>query len=128
MATRSLIAVEDADGTFRSIYVHWDGADHLPILQKSYKILKNVNRLMGLGDLSILGSCIGEKIDFGSYDSKKTNQCLAYGRDRGDANTEQKTTTSRKALMAYAAACDAEYVYIFSRNSQWSQISILNFE
>ena len=25
MATRSLIAVQNADGTFLSIYCHWDG-------------------------------------------------------------------------------------------------------
>jgi hypothetical protein len=127
MSTRSLIAVEDADGTFRSIYVHWDGDSHLPILQKNYKTLAKVNRLIALGSLSILGSLIGVKTNFASYDPKTTDQCLAYGRDRGDIGTEARTSESRQCLTAYAASCWAEYLYIFSRNSEWSKVDIINF-
>ena len=57
MSTRGLIAIEAADRSCRSIYVHFDmypsGAG--VCLAKHYKTPERVERLLALGDLSSLG-------------------------------------------------------------------------
>ena len=48
MATRSKIAIEDQDGTVRSIYCHWDGypSHHGPILLEHYTTQEKVESLI----------------------------------------------------------------------------------
>ena len=56
MATRSKIAIEDQDGTVRSIYCHWDGypSHHGPILLEHYTTQEKVESLIALGSISSL--------------------------------------------------------------------------
>jgi hypothetical protein len=70
---------------------------------------------MNLGDLSVLGEVIGEKCDFDTFNSQNSNQCLAYGRDRGETNIEARTDTSIEHFFADGE----EYNYLW-QNNQWS--------
>lgn len=115
MSTRSRIGVLNEDGTIRSIYVHWDGypSNNGKILAEHYRDIRKIQKLIELGDISILGPEIGEKHDFdyktceydgpsGVYKYPYTERtltrwykypanviklwdtwCMAYGRDRG---------------------------------------------
>lgn len=60
MATRSMIAQALPDGTFRSIYCHWDGypAHNGIILHRFYNDAQLVEELLDKGDLSSLSSSI----------------------------------------------------------------------
>jgi hypothetical protein len=89
MATRSTIALEFADGTVGQIYCHWDGyiSNNGKILFDHYQDPFKVRELIDLGDLSSLGSVIGEKQDF-NQPAKDT--CVFYGRDRGESGVEAR--------------------------------------
>mgnify|MGYP003353756096 CR=1 FL=1 len=88
MATRSTIAVLNTNGRVSQIYCHWDGypEQNGKILVNHYSDPNKINLLMALGNLSSLGSEIGEPQDFNNPTDK--NWCVAYGRDRGKSETE----------------------------------------
>lgn len=54
MATRATIALQNDDGTFSSIYSHWDGYPSYVgrILYEHYKTLPEVQKLIEDGDVS----------------------------------------------------------------------------
>ena len=84
MGTRSRIGVMHGD-KLKSVYCHWDGylSNNGKILQNHYDSAK-ANHLVSLGDLSSLGTTIGEKHDFDT----RTDCCTFYGRDRDETGTE----------------------------------------
>jgi len=57
MATRSTIAIRNADNTVTAIYCHWDGylSYNGKILFENYNTEEKVRELIALGDLSVLG-------------------------------------------------------------------------
>lgn len=89
MGTRARIGIIRGDEV-ESIYTHWDGypSHHGPVLRDHWTNRDRVERLIALGDLSSLGSEIGEAHDFDAPhdDPVSGNWCLAYGRDRGEEN------------------------------------------
>lgn len=113
MSTRSYIGTRNTDGTVDHIYCHFDGYPEGvgAILIKHYTNPNRVNELMKLGDLSVLGKFIGEKQDF---DKRIRDCCLAYGRDRGDANTEAIPHLFEEIIKDQMV----DYVYIFD-GSNW---------
>lgn len=113
MATRSRIGIENADGTFTSIYCHWDGYPNHNgrILIEHYTDEAKIRQLMALGDLSTLGTEIGEKHDFNESNKR---WCTAYGRDRGEENVSSMVHEDEAAFLA----CAEEYTYLF-RNGEW---------
>lgn len=115
MSTRSIIAKENADGTFTGIYCHWDGYPNHNgvILVREYSDERKINKLMKLGDLSILGPEIGEKHDFNNRDNRRW--CTAYGRDRGEKGTRAVKYATQDAIFEHHRW--QEYVYIWRRNS-----------
>jgi hypothetical protein len=108
MATRSYIGVRNADTSVDYIYCHFDGyPDHNgAILREHYSNINRVNELLNLGDLSVLGQFIGEKMDF---DKRIQDTCLAYGRDRGESNVGKKNTGYDKLITDQSV----DYVYVF---------------
>ena len=102
MATRSLIALENADGTCSSIYCHWDGYPEYvgAVLKESYTTLESVKELQELGDLSSLRETLED--------------CIAYHRDRGEELQKPHVWKDRNELAEKAwDYADAEYVYLF---------------
>jgi hypothetical protein len=108
MATRSYIGVRNTDASVDYIYCHFDGyPDHNgAILREHYSNINRVNELLNLGDLSVLGKFIGEKMDF---NKRVQDTCLAYGRDRGESNVDKKNSEYDKLITDQ----DVDYVYIF---------------
>lgn len=126
MATRSRIGIEGKNG-ITSIYCHWDGYpdNNGRILVEHYTDEDKIMQLMKLGNLSILGSELGEKRPFDNpykygtdeyetWQEKYKGQCLAYGRDRGEKNITARKHIDFDAFMDYRE----EYNYLF-RNGKW---------
>lgn len=115
MGTRSNIGIINDDETFEVIYCHWDGypAHNGKILSENYTKVLKIRKLISLGDISILAPEIGRKTDF---DNPKDGQVIAYGRDRGEANTE---TSRYSSYDEYADTIDKdsfiEYIYVFNK-------------
>ena len=114
MATRSLIAKQNQDGTITSIYCHYDGypSHNGVILQEHYNTPFKVDQLLALGDLSILGEELGMKQDF---NNRINGYCLAYGRDRGEKHVEAKTYTHDKF---FSTDHGVDYLYLYN-NNEW---------
>ena len=62
MATRSNIGKLNPNNTVLYIYCHWDGypSHNGNILQEHYNTPEQVDALLALGDMSVLGETIGE--------------------------------------------------------------------
>ena len=102
MSTRSLIAIENLDGTCRSIYCHHDGyPDGVGyVLREFYNTPEAIEALQELGDLSSLGETL--------------ETCCAYCRDRGEEKAEPTVWKNRYALAEKANSfCWAEFVYVY---------------
>jgi len=122
MATRSLINVKCTNGKIRSIYCHWDGADHLPILQKHYGTQELAEKLVSLGDLSGLAeSC--ECPEGHSYDSAIKGYCVYYHRDRGDSWERHQPLEFDSFEEAADQNCGQQYIYEFDGNN-WTQTEL----
>ena len=115
MSTRSNIGILNENGTVTYIYCHFDGYLECNgnILNEHYTTEGKVRMLMELGDLSCLGNEIGEKQDFNNY--RNRDWCLAYGRDRGESNTEAHTIPYSDYTKEYFE----EYVYLFTPGKGW---------
>jgi len=129
MATRSTIALEFADGTVQQVYCHWDGyLEHNgQILFEHYQDPFKLRDLIDLGDLSSLGSVIGNQHPFSphfdegskvAYDAaKEAGYCTFYGRDRGETGTGAKKF---KDFADYVANHQyEEYEYILRKDGNW---------
>ena len=121
MGTRSRIGVMHGDKV-KSVYCHWDGyLEHNgQILQEHYDSAK-ANHLVALGDLSSLQKQIGEEHPFGyhgtdmsaeEYNTKFSDMCTFYGRDRGETGTDFKVAHTFAEFLEQADNCGAEYYYI----------------
>lgn len=117
MGTRSFIAQKTEEG-YRAIYCHWDGYPSWNgrILHTHYNDPAKLTALLNLGDISYLGTGLGEKHNF--EDRSDENITTAYGRDRGDTGTEARTYPSLSMLFAAANGCWSEYVYVW-QNGRW---------
>lgn len=118
MATRSFIGKALGDGRVQGIYCHFDGyPDGVgATLSESYTTLEKVDALLSLGDISCLGSEIGEVQNF---DSPNKGWTLAYHRDRGEPLSPNKFySTVRDMLRCVMSDMGAEYCYVF-RDGSW---------
>jgi len=123
MATRSLIAKQNQDKTITTIYCHYDGypSHNGVILQEHYTTPFKVDQLLALGDLSILGKDLGMKQDF---NNKTPGYCLAYGRDRGENNTEARTCTHEAF---FSTDHGVDYLYLYN-NNEWECYNAWTFK
>lgn len=116
MSTRCMIGKLLPDNTVRAIYCHFDGYPKyaLEILRKSYTDEKKVDALLDLGDLSVLGSELGEKHDFDDRGSQG-DVCTAYHRDRGE---DIEKTGAKNMLLIKFRKYPVDYCYLFE-NCFW---------
>jgi hypothetical protein len=120
--THSYIGVRNTDGIVDYIYCHFDGYPEYngEILAKHYTNDNKINELLKLGDLSILGEFIGHQQNF---DDRIRGCCLAYGRDRGDTNTEAKSLPFCELIKN----TNVDYVYVWD-GDYWECYNINNPE
>ena len=123
MGTRSRIGVMHGD-KLKSVYCHWDGylSNNGKILQNHYDSAK-ANHLVSLGDLSSLGTDIGEKHEFDcpyhfktpeflAWQEARNGMCTFYGRDRGESGVDFTVDQSYEEFLS--KDYDYEYYYIMN--------------
>ena len=126
MATRSMIGIENKDGTIKAVYCHWDGypANNGMLLHSHYNDEATILQLISMGDLSSLRKYIGEKTDMGDLDPNRpavvNEWCEFYGRDRGDEGCGTRDYPNRSQFMEAANGCWADWVYLYdAANGEW---------
>ena len=90
MSTRSRISWKKQDGTIESIYCHHDGYPEYVgnTLVNNYDE-KNLDKLMALGDLSVLGEVpTSDPKGWDDYDYVKRNRCCLAYKDRGETDVD----------------------------------------
>lgn len=119
MATRSTIAIRNANGTVTGIYGHWDGylSHNGQILQDHYTTEAKIRELLSNGHVSSLGPEIGEKHPFDTYnlteeqkDPRWDNWCKFYGRDRNESEQDAELFGSWEVMLSKNGQ---EYNYIW---------------
>lgn len=106
MSTRSEIAIQEADGTIRSIYCHSDGYIKYVgvMLKKYYNNFNKASSIINQNDCSVLKPTIEESRFYNSW--------------RGE-DTKAKHFNNEYAFMKYFEKdIFAEYIYLFKDN-QW---------
>ena len=104
MGTRSRISAANADGTFTSIYCHWDGypSGVGTTLRDHYSNPAKVASLIATGDRS-------------SLDEEVTGGC----RDaRGETGVDAVASADFESLAALTQETGGEYLYVF-KGGQW---------
>ena len=142
MSTRSMIAIENPNSlAVKAVYCHWDGyLEHNGCsLNEHYTASPKVNNLIALGDLSSLGTQIGEAHPFSKFVSnteefkalpkaeqerikaetealyehaKDQGYCTFYTRDRGEDAPYKFFANAKEALDHYDGSW-CEYFYLF---------------
>ena len=97
MATHSRIAVQNADGTFLSIYCHWDGyPDGVgKDLLNEHNSEQAARALMEHGDLSTLSP-------------------LASYRSKGETDVDAQIHNSMEDLQSVAFDCGVDWTYLWT--------------
>lgn len=114
MSTRSCIGVMHGNKA-KTIYCHSDGYLSYvgQVLLDNYDSPK-ANNLVAMGDCSMLGKTIGEKIDFNARmeydDDGKAKQSRFYKRDRDESNVDFQVCQSDAEMFDKYEWC--EYFYI----------------
>ena len=140
MATRSRIAIEDQDGTVRSIYCHWDGypSNNGRILVEHYTDREKVKELIALGSISSLKEnvappelppdIIGIRMlkefkvlpnSTHTFDTPQEGVTIAYHRDRGETLDVARVDES---IEAYAKSDYEEFGYVFTKDNEWKVV------
>jgi len=129
MSTRSTIVLEQDDGTYKTIYSHWNGYPDWngDILLHHYQDEKKVARLLDQGDISILRQNVGEKHNFDDHGddapAEKNNWTTFYKRDRGEEEVD--AVTFKTLLEAINIDNWSDYIYVFkfpapdAKKRQW---------
>jgi hypothetical protein len=120
-----MIAIENPNSkAVKAVYCHWDGylQHNGSLLEKHYSASPKVNNLIALGDLSSLGTQIGEVHPFSPHGSKEDEAlyehakdmgyCTFYQRDRGE-DAPYKFFSNIKEAVAYYDGSWCEYFYLF---------------
>jgi len=113
MGTHAAIGFKNTDGTVTGVYCHFDGYVSYVgrRLFEYYNTEEKVLELLKHGNMSTLGTCVGEKHDF----DNRGDQTTYYGRDRGDPDEETRTFSSTKE---FVNEIGASYAYLFI-DGQW---------
>jgi hypothetical protein len=118
MATRSIIGIENSDGTVTSVYCHFDGyfTGVGRTLLDHYKDPEKVQSLIDLGDLSYVREEVapapGQSHSFGNGAKGVT---MAYHRDRGEEFSQRKSRNRE----AFFKGDIEEYGYLFAQEGEW---------
>ncbi len=117
MSTRSWIAKQNDDGSYKTIYCHSDGYYSYvgKILYENYTDPKKIDEMLSFGDMSSIGKEVGEKHDFNDY---KNDWCRFYNRDRGEEGVDARNYNTFYEMKKAATESWAEYLYIY-QEGQW---------
>lgn len=107
MATRSIIGIENEDGTITSVYCHYDGyVDGVGrTLLVKWCSRESAEALLALGDLSSLGDDLPSTV--------------AFHRDRGELKRRPHLSRDVTGFMSERQNCGAQYCYLIDRSGEW---------
>jgi hypothetical protein len=116
MSTNSKIAIEQEDGSIVGIYCHGDG--YLEgvgsTLNEHWNNPEKLKPAIDLGDASVWGPVIGEKINFADRDE---SQNCYYGRDRGESNIEPRTYNNQQEYKEDEGF--SSFIYLLKNTGEW---------
>lgn len=137
MSTRSLVGIQNKDGSVNYVYIHSDGylTGVGKTLFEKYSDRKKVRRLVNLGDLSSLGERIGYKHPFdlsslypnhwtdpvmrAKYEADpRQNFTRAYGRDRGEKDVGFRTVLNLRDFKKQSSGTEFWYIRLY--RSGWA--------
>jgi hypothetical protein len=124
MGTRSVIAIENDNGTVAGVYCHWDGylAGVGHTLIDHYTDREQVRRLVAGGAMSSLGAAVEppQGVEH-SFASPANGVTVFYHRDRGEgARPEIMEQDTRRGWETRCRNMGAEYLYLFtSKGWRW---------
>lgn len=114
MSTRSLIARQNRDGSLDSITVTFGNPQWIgPVLTRHYTEEATVNALLVIGALSHLDAEIGAKH---SFEKPYPGWCVAYGRDRGEAEKGAHRSENISDLVQRARRMFIRHVFVWALN------------
>lgn len=116
MSTRARIAIALPNGYYRSIYSHWNGhPDYLGrMLVEHYSSDERIRALIALGSICCLAPRLAPYDgETHSFEQPAPGVTVAYGRDRGETDTEAALSKSLRTLIRRAHQCWAEYLYLW---------------
>lgn len=121
MSTRSYIAKKIGEDKYLTIYCHSDGylTYNGAMLLDHYNTPERVDALLSLGDISTLQEKLEPDPNLPhSFDYKERQEgvTVAYGRDRGDTETEARVFS---LAQLNNESNWTEYVYVFDENNKW---------
>ena len=140
MSTNALISKQNADGSIRTVYAHWDGYPSYmgKMLALNYADEAKVDALLDEGNISSLEENVGEKHDFEDYDWFCENKATSfYGRDREDDDQNAVLYANREEYnkgTADFSCVEYEYMWIdgvwhySKRHAEWVVIDPANLE
>jgi len=124
MSTRSLINVECEDGKVRSVYVHFDGDEHLRTLRQYYNSQQQAEALVALGDMSVLDKYIDCPKDH-SFDNRIDGYCVFYHRDRDEDWEDTKPREFKTLNSAKRQDRDQEFIYEWTKDiTHWRKFDV----
>jgi len=124
MSTRSRIAIENEDGTCRSIYCHWDGypGHNGKILLEEYSDREKLNHLIDLGNLSSLAPNIWPEDPMElshTFEDPVEGVCVFSGRDRNLTGVEAQTHVDRDSIISDNEDGWEEFFYLYTLKDGW---------
>jgi hypothetical protein len=127
MSTRSTISLQLDNDEYKTIYCHSDGylTHNGAMLLDHYNTKEKVEELLNLGDLSCLGPKVNpdpSKPHSFEFEQRQFDVCVAYGRDRGESNTQSKILTLKEMFNETWI----EYFYIFTKDGKWKYYDYTN--
>lgn len=120
MATRSKIAIENADGTVTAIYCHWDGypEGNGMILAEHYRHREKVQQLIDLGSISSLQEFVFPEGEH-SFEKPEEDVTVAYHRDRGEDMMQEHYAS----VEDYLTSDVEEWGYLFTTEDKWIYVN-----
>jgi hypothetical protein len=118
MATRSAIGIKHGD-RIKAIYCHYDGyVEHLGrALYTYYQDSIKVNRLISMGDMSVIGADIGEKHSFNERSEYLPDgiatECTFYNRDRGEQDVGHRSFATETDFIDYYSGSGVQFYYLY---------------
>ena len=124
MATRSLIGVQQQDGTVKAIYCHWDGYPEGVglMLETFYGNPDDANKLIEMGNMSVIGATIGTQTNGAGHTGGA--QCVFYGRDLGESDQQATVYDSFDEFEASMDNWGVDYAY-FMKDDFWVAYQIV---
>jgi len=129
MSTRNIIALQLDEDKYKTIYCHNEGylKHNGAILIDHFNSREKVEELLKLGDLSLLAPHLNpepNKPHSYEYLHRQEGVCVAYGRERGEKDTQAKIL-SKEQMLEYPLI---QYFYIFTLDGVWKYYDSLKNE